>query len=92
MLEKRNREIERELGRLIEAVAVTEGSQAVLAAIVQRETERADLSLKLASLGRDTSEEGVDELRVFVTSQLSTIQTVMAEDTAQGTGITRTAR
>jgi site-specific DNA recombinase len=83
-LEKRRGEIEQELVNLTEAIAATRGSQAVMTAIVQREREREDVCAKLASVGRDSFEKQTDDLREFVTSSLSKIQDIMAEDTARG--------
>jgi hypothetical protein len=83
-LQKRRAEIEQELVNLTEAIAATKGSRAVMNAIVQREQEREAISSKLAAIGRDSFEQQLDDLREFVTSSLSTIQDIMAEDTARG--------
>jgi hypothetical protein len=83
-LEKRRAEIEQELINLTEAIAVTKGSKAVMAAVVQREQEREEILSKLASIGRDSFEKQMNQLRGFVGSSLSNIRDIMAKNTTGG--------
>jgi hypothetical protein len=82
-LEKRRAVIDKELRNLTGAIAATGGSQAVMAAIVAREQERAEIASMLASVGKDAFEDRVGELKAFMLSSLSDIRGLLADDPAR---------
>jgi hypothetical protein len=83
VLEKRRSAIEKELANLTNAVALTGGSPAVMDQIVKREREREEISSRLAAIGASAFEDRVEDLRKFVTSRLSSIQTLLAANPDQ---------
>lgn len=74
--------IEGELKRLVESLAVGNGSPAIMAAIIERETRIRAIADKLIDPGAGSLQEKLDELRTLAVSRLTRLRELLANPTA----------
>ena len=76
----RKAELEQQLGRLIDAVAQSGGSSALLGAISERERELQEITEQVLATGPRSLEAELAEIRGFVKDQISDIRAVLGRD------------
>jgi hypothetical protein len=74
--------IETELKRLVEMIAVGNGSTSVMAAISQRETRLREILNQVIEPGPGSLQEKLDELRTFAVARLTRLREHLANPTA----------
>jgi site-specific DNA recombinase len=83
LLQRRQRELEQELGRVAAAIAQTGHSRFLLDAITERERELDILAQKLQSAGRGTVETHPGNVREFVLAGLKDLMGLLRSDTTR---------
>ena len=81
-LVEEKRRIEFEVKRLVESIAVGNGSSAVMAAIVEREARIRAITDKLVEPGQGSFQEKLDELRSLAVSRLTRLRALLTNPTA----------
>ena len=74
--------IELELKRLVQMIAVGNGSPAIMAAITEREARVREIVNQLIGPGSESLQENLDELRTFAVSRLTCLRELLANPNA----------
>jgi hypothetical protein len=81
-LRDEKRRIEVELKRLVEMIAVGNGSTSIMAAISEREARLREILNQAVEPGPGSVQEKLDELRTFAVSRLTHLRDLLANPTA----------
>ncbi len=76
-LREEKRRIELELKRLVDTIAVGNGSSTVMAAINEREARLREITNQVIEPGPDSFQEKLDELRTFAVSRLTRLRELL---------------
>jgi site-specific DNA recombinase len=81
-LREEKHRIESELKRLVETIAVGNGSPTVMTAITEREARIRDITNQVIEPGKGSLEEKLDELRTFAVARLTSLRELLANPAA----------
>jgi len=80
-LRDEKQQIEMELKRLVEIIAVGNGSTTVMAAITEREARLREITNQVIEPGPGSLQEKLDELRTFAVSRLTRLKELLTKPT-----------